>query len=119
MSRSALADRFMHFVGQPPLHYLAQWRMQVAAGLLTSGGASIAAVATDVGYGSEAAFSRAFKKLVGTPPAAWRRRQGTSAQGAAAECVRKPPPSSAHGGAPPPHRWRPGGAISSNAALSR
>jgi AraC-like DNA-binding protein len=74
LSRSALADHFMHFVGQPPMHYLAQWRMQVAAGLLSSG-ASIAAVASEVGYGSEAAFSRAFKKLVGTPPAVWRRRQ--------------------------------------------
>ena len=78
LSRSALADRFMHFVGQPPMHYLAHWRMQVAAGLLSSGGGSIAAIASDVGYGSEAAFNRAFKKLVGTPPAAWRRRQGTS-----------------------------------------
>jgi len=79
LSRSAFADRFMHFVGQPPLHYLTQWRMQVAAGLLASPSASIAAVASDVGYGSEAAFSRAFKKLVGMPPAAWRRRQSTSA----------------------------------------
>jgi AraC-like DNA-binding protein len=78
LSRSALADRFMHFVGQPPMHYLAQWRMQVAAGMLSSGGPSIAAIARDVGYGSEAAFSRAFKKLVGTPPAVWRQRQGTS-----------------------------------------
>jgi AraC-like DNA-binding protein len=76
LSRSALADRFMHFVGQPPMHYLAQWRMQVAAGMLSSGGASITAIATDVGYGSEAAFSRAFKKLVGAPPATWRRRHG-------------------------------------------
>jgi len=57
------------------MHYLAQWRMQVAAGLLSSGGASIATIASDVGYGSEAAFSRAFKKLVGTPPAVWRRRE--------------------------------------------
>jgi AraC-like DNA-binding protein len=79
MSRSALADRFMHLVGQPPMHYLAQWRMQMAAGLLSTGGASIAAIARDVGYGSEAAFSRAFKKLVGTPPAVWRRMQDTSA----------------------------------------
>ena len=47
----------------------------MAAGLLSGGGASIAAIASDVGYGSEAAFNRAFKKLVGTPPAAWRRRQ--------------------------------------------
>jgi AraC-like DNA-binding protein len=78
LSRSAFADRFMHFVGQPPLHYLTQWRMQVAAGLLASPSASIAAIASDVGYGSEAAFSRAFKKLVGMPPAAWRRRQSTA-----------------------------------------
>jgi AraC-like DNA-binding protein len=76
LSRSAFADRFMHFVGQPPMHYLAQWRMQLAAGLLSSGSTSIAAIARDVGYGSEAAFSRAFKKLVGAPPAAWRRRYG-------------------------------------------
>jgi len=75
LSRSVLADRFMHFVGQPPMHYLAQWRMQVAAGLLSSGGASIATIAHEIGYGSEAAFSRAFKKLVGTPPAAWRRQK--------------------------------------------
>jgi AraC-like DNA-binding protein len=82
LSRSALADRFMHFLGQPPMHYLAQWRMQMAAGLLSGGGASIAAIASDVGCGSEAAFSRAFKKLVGTPPAVWRRQQGTNVQSA-------------------------------------
>ena len=70
----------MHFVGQPPMHYLAHWRMQVAAGLLSSGGASIAAIARDVGYGSDAAFSRAFKKLVGVPPSAWRRRTGPSGE---------------------------------------
>jgi AraC-like DNA-binding protein len=44
-------------------------------------------IASDVGYGSEAAFSRAFKKLVGTPPAVWRRRQGTSVYGAIAERI--------------------------------
>jgi AraC-like DNA-binding protein len=75
LSRSSLAERFMHFVGQPPMQYLTQWRMQVAAGLLTSGASNIAAIAEDVGYESEAAFSRAFKKLVGAPPATWRRQQ--------------------------------------------
>jgi AraC-like DNA-binding protein len=75
LSRSGLADRFIHLVGQPPMQYLAQWRMQVAAGLLTGGGASLAEIAADVGYASEAAFSRAFKKLVGEPPAAWRRQR--------------------------------------------
>jgi AraC-like DNA-binding protein len=62
------------------MHYLTQWRMQVAAGLLSSGSVSIAVIASDVGYGSEAAFSRAFKKFVGMPPAVWRRRRDTSVQ---------------------------------------
>ena len=79
LSRSSLAERFMHFVGQPPMHYLTHWRMQMAAGLLTSGASNIAAIAQDVGYESEAAFSRAFKKLVGAPPAMWRRQQRTAA----------------------------------------
>jgi AraC-like DNA-binding protein len=79
LSRSSLAERFMHFVGQPPMHYLTHWRMQMAARLLTSGASNIAAIAEDVGYESEAAFSRAFKKLVGTPPATWRRQQRTAA----------------------------------------
>ena len=75
LSRSALIERFTHFVGVPPMHYLAQWRMQVAAGLLTNRIDTVARVATEVGYDSEAAFSRTFKKLVGTPPAAWRKEQ--------------------------------------------
>ncbi|HEX5053299.1 MAG TPA: AraC family transcriptional regulator, partial [Planctomycetota bacterium] len=74
VSRSALAERFRQFTGQPPMQYLAQWRMQIAAGLLAESNASVAAVAFDVGYGSEAAFSRAFKKLVGASPSAWRTR---------------------------------------------
>jgi AraC-like DNA-binding protein len=63
-SRSALAARFMDYVGLPPMQYLAQWRMQLAATLL-AGPTNLAAIAEDVGYGSEAAFSRAFKKIVG------------------------------------------------------
>jgi len=74
-SRSVLAERFAELVGLPPMHYLANWRMQIASGLL-SNGVNIAAVAAESGYGSEAAFSRAFKKLVGVPPSAWRRRGG-------------------------------------------
>jgi AraC-like DNA-binding protein len=73
LSRSALAERFVDLVGMPPMHYLANWRMQIAAGLLSSG-TNIANVANETGYGSEAAFSRAFKKMVGMPPSAWRRR---------------------------------------------
>ena len=72
LSRSALAERFMQFVGQPPMHYLTNWRMQLAANQLRSGIESIAAIANLVGYESEAAFSRAFKKAVGVPPSRWR-----------------------------------------------
>jgi AraC-like DNA-binding protein len=74
VSRSSLADRFTHIVGQPPMRYLAQWRMQLASRLLADGTTKVSAVALDVGYQSEAAFSRAFKEVVGVPPATWRRR---------------------------------------------
>ena len=72
LSRSVLAERFTEMVGQPPMQYLALWRMQLASRLLVEGGL-VAAVASAVGYESEAAFSRAFKKLVGQAPATWRR----------------------------------------------
>ena len=72
LSRSVLAERFTDMVGQPPMQYLALWRMQLASRLLVEG-SHVAAVAGAVGYESEAAFSRAFKKLVGQAPAAWRR----------------------------------------------
>ena len=71
-SRSALADRFSHFVGCPPIQYLTQWRMQIAAKRLKDRDAKIAAIAQEVGYESEAAFSRAFKKVVGQSPSRWR-----------------------------------------------
>ncbi len=70
-SRSVLADRFTHYVGIPPMQYLAQWRMQLAVALLAGSG-TLAEIAAEVGYGSEAAFSRAFKKIVGIAPAKWR-----------------------------------------------
>jgi AraC-like DNA-binding protein len=73
VSRSVMAERFVHYVGQPPMHYLARWRMQLAARQLADGVAKVSAVALDVGYDSESAFSRAFKKMVGEPPAAWRK----------------------------------------------
>lgn len=72
ISRSVLSERFTHFVGTPPMNYLAQWRMQLAVGLLSGGSATLAEIAERVGYGSEAAFSRAFKRLVGIAPALWR-----------------------------------------------
>ena len=74
LSRSVLAERFTDLVGMPPMLYLAKWRMQIACGLLSNGGANMASVAADIGYGSEAGFSRAFKKMVGMPPSDWRRR---------------------------------------------
>jgi transcriptional regulator GlxA family with amidase domain len=74
LSRSVLAERFTDLVGVPPMQYLAKWRMQIASGLLSGGSANIATVAAEVGYGSEAAFSRAFKKMVGASPSDWRRK---------------------------------------------
>ncbi len=73
MSRSAFAARFTRLVGEPPLHYVTRWRMQKAASLLRDGQASIAQVAEAVGYDSEAAFSKAFKRALGTAPGAYRR----------------------------------------------
>lgn len=75
LSRSALHERFVGIIGQPPMQYLAQWRMQIASRLLRDTQSSIASIAADVGYDSEAAFSRAFKRQAGVPPAAWRRMQ--------------------------------------------
>jgi AraC-like DNA-binding protein len=73
LSRSVLHERFVHLVGQPPMQYLTRWRMQVATGLLRDTAAKVLDVALRVGYDSEAAFSRAFKREVGTSPGAWRR----------------------------------------------
>jgi AraC-like DNA-binding protein len=72
LGRSALAERFAQLVGQTPMHYLTRWRMQLAARLLVDAESKVAEVARQVGYDSEAAFSRAFKALVGVPPARWR-----------------------------------------------
>ena len=72
ISRSALAERFAAMVGESPMRYLANWRMQLAKRLLRESGRNIAEIAAQVGYESEAAFNRAFRRLVGKPPAAWR-----------------------------------------------
>ena len=73
LSRSVFANRFAHFVQDSPMHYLTRWRMQLASRLLDRQGVGVAQVAAEVGYESEAAFNRAFKKCVGEPPGAWRR----------------------------------------------
>jgi AraC-like DNA-binding protein len=77
-SRSVLAERFTHYLGQPPILYLTKWRLALAASLLRSGNARLARIAEEIGYESEAAFNRAFKREFGMPPATWRRhaRQG-------------------------------------------
>jgi AraC-like DNA-binding protein len=74
MSRTVLTERFAAFVGEAPMQYLMKWRMQVAARMLADGTSKVAAVAELVGYQSEAAFSRAFKKVTGVAPSAWKRR---------------------------------------------
>ncbi|MCC6194409.1 MAG: AraC family transcriptional regulator [Burkholderiales bacterium] len=79
MSRSALHDRFVALIGVPPMTYLLQWRMQMASRLLLDTRATVAAIALDVGYESEAAFARAFKREVGQPPATWRRARDAAA----------------------------------------
>jgi AraC-like DNA-binding protein len=71
-SRSVLADRFTELVGAPPMHYLARWRMILAAGMLLKDQCNLARIAEGVGYESEAAFNRAFKREYGVSPGAWR-----------------------------------------------
>lgn len=75
LSRSVFAERFTEMVGHAPMQYLALWRMQSGSRMLLDG-QPVAAVAGAVGYESEAAFSRAFKRLVGQAPASWRRAHG-------------------------------------------
>lgn len=75
VSRSVLANRFKHFLGQPPMQYLTHWRLQLAAQAMKSSKRPLKQFADQAGYESEAAFSRAFKRFFGLPPADWRRRQ--------------------------------------------
>jgi AraC-like DNA-binding protein len=72
-SRSVLADRFTRVIGVAPMLYLTRWRLQIAAEHLARGTTKVAAIGAQVGYDSEAAFSRAFKRETGSSPAAWRR----------------------------------------------
>jgi AraC-like DNA-binding protein len=71
-SRSVLSERFSAIIGQPPIEYLASWRMQLAAERLRNTADSLATVAADIGYVSEAAFNRAFKRITGLAPGRWR-----------------------------------------------
>jgi AraC-like DNA-binding protein len=71
----ALHERLFELTGQPPMQYLPNWRMQLGTDLSRRGHVKVAAVAQAVGYDSEAAFARVFRRPVGQPPAAWRRAQ--------------------------------------------
>ena len=79
ISRSTLHERFVDFIGQPPMQYLAQWRMQLAASCLRDTDAKVVDIALDVGYENETAFSRAFRRAVGESPGTWRRARRTPA----------------------------------------
>src|SRR5215472_7215690 len=89
LSRSALHERFMRFVGQAPMQYLTSWRMQLGARLLRESSRIVADIALEVGYDSEAAFARAFKRMVGMPPAAWRRAEAGRSRPDAADAARR------------------------------
>ncbi|HEY1302473.1 MAG TPA: AraC family transcriptional regulator [Vicinamibacterales bacterium] len=78
VSRSVLAQRFVELVGESPMRYLTNWRMQLAKQMMREGARNIQEVATRVGYESEAAFNRAFKRATGSPPATWRKGALTS-----------------------------------------
>jgi len=75
LSRTIFADRFTDYVEVSPMQYLTRWRLQLASRLLEQSGTSIARAAAEVGYESEAAFNRAFKKFVGVPPGTWRKKR--------------------------------------------
>lgn len=79
-SRSVLAERFQHLVGSSPMQYLTQWRMLLAANLLARSNAPLARIAEDVGYQTDTAFSRAFRREFGAPPATWRRSRSSRQQ---------------------------------------
>jgi AraC-like DNA-binding protein len=83
MSRSAFAERFSRLVGEAPMQYVTRWRMHLAMEALHDGRATVADIAFRLGYGSEAAFSRAFKRFTGVPPGAARHSEREALSGAA------------------------------------
>jgi transcriptional regulator GlxA family with amidase domain len=74
VSRSVLAERFRHYLHEPPMSYLTRWRLQLGAQMLGTTNHSVAQIASEVGYESEAAFNRAFKREFDVPPARFRTR---------------------------------------------
>jgi pimeloyl-ACP methyl ester carboxylesterase/AraC-like DNA-binding protein len=88
VSRTVLGQRFTDLLGEPPMRYCARWRMQIAANMLREGKQNTANIAYSVGFNSEAAFNRAFKREYGEPPATWRRRIEAEERARAAEMAR-------------------------------
>lgn len=80
VSRTRFAERFRHFLGEPPMAYLARWRLKLAAEILVSSNANVSEIAAEVGYASEAAFNRVFKREFGCPPAQFRRSRKARAK---------------------------------------
>jgi transcriptional regulator GlxA family with amidase domain len=78
ISRSVLAERFRHYLNETPIAYLTRWRLQLGAQMLSSTNHSVAQLAAEVGYESEAAFNRAFKRRFEVPPARFRVRTRTA-----------------------------------------
>jgi AraC-like DNA-binding protein len=74
LSRSALADRFVQLLGEPPITYLSRWRLRLAAQNLAGTRRTVESIATDAGYESSGAFSHAFKRTFGKPPSIWRKK---------------------------------------------
>jgi transcriptional regulator GlxA family with amidase domain len=74
MSRSAFAVRFKELTGETPLEYLTNWRMYKATGLLRDDRRGIVEIAKSVGYDSDAAFGKTFKRVIGAAPGEYRRR---------------------------------------------
>ena len=83
LSRTRLAERFRHFLGMSPIAYLTEWRLKLAVDRLRSSERSVAEVALDVGYNSEAAFNRAFKRAYSAPPAQFRQQHKLARAGTA------------------------------------
>lgn len=81
ISRSVLAERFRHYLGEPPISYLTRWRLQLGAQMLSSTSDSVAQIASEVGYESEPAFNRAFKREFGLPPARFRLKSKSAREG--------------------------------------
>ena len=88
VSRTVLGERFAELIGEPPMRYCARWRMRIAAIMLREGKDSTANIAYSVGFNSEAAFNRAFKREYGEPPATWRKRIEAEQREAAAALAR-------------------------------